>query len=117
MPAAYQHWDDEKTLARMLGDQQSVHDLAEAFMDEYPIRMKALLDERTDIQKLSDELHTLRSMLAIFNADAGHAMAVSMDRSIRAGTPVSPTEQAQLVHELRAFAAELNHYLSMQKAD
>ena len=116
MTSSYHHWDDEKTLNRMFGNQESVLTMVEAFIAQYPKGMKILNQDKPSTTDLLRELHTLRSLLGIFNADKGHAMAVAMDRSIRADNPVSPLELQQLADELRAFVAELEHYLSVQKS-
>jgi hypothetical protein len=116
MSASYQHWDSEKTIARMFGDHKVVGEMVEAFMAQYPDSLRALSDDKASIKRLSDELHTLRSLLGIFNADTGLAMAVVLDRSVRAGMPIVRAEIEELVSEINAFVAELEHYLSAQKS-
>ncbi len=110
--ANYEHWDDESTLSKLFGDRPTVREMAQAFLSQYPKSIQLLLSPDIDPRLLANELHSLRSQFGIFHADTAHAMAVCLDRSLRAGDSVSVAELRRLAAEMRAVARELEHFIA-----
>lgn len=112
MTFLYLHWDDKRTLHQLFDDRAAMRELVEAFFESYGRSVDVLNDTNAEMANIANEVHTLRSLFAIFNAHTAYEMAVEMDRHIRAGRPITLAERIDLVNELRAFAAELEHFLS-----
>lgn len=116
MSKPYLHWNAELTARQMFGDTAAICELIDAFTNQYPTSLSVLTDDQADLKHLSDEVHALRSLFGIFNAEVGYAMAVEMDRNIRAGVPVASAARQRLADELQAFSRELEHFILVHGA-
>lgn len=111
MSLTYTHWSSERTLEKVFGDTETVRELVKAFLASYPTSLRNLQEHRGTENALWDEIHNLRSMFGIFNADAAYELAVALDRTRRQGLPVPEEGRLRLVLILQSFAQELEHYL------
>lgn len=115
MSLTYSHWSSERTLEKVFGDTETLRSLVQAFMDSYSTSLRNLQNHCGTDKVLWDEIHNLRSMFGIFNADTAYELAVSLDRIRQQGLPVPDEDRMRLILTLQSFAHELQHYLDQAR--
>ncbi|QWT45311.1 hybrid sensor histidine kinase/response regulator [Azospira inquinata] len=107
--------DRQAALARLEGDAQLLDTLVQMFATNVPGHCQRLEDALAQgaWEALSREAHTVKGLLATFSADAGAALALSLERLARdtpAGAP-APDQARELVTALCATTRAVAEYL------
>ena len=97
------------------GDIESLNELIDSFVDEFPVFSQDLSKGLTDIELLSRTAHTLKSSARDFGATTLSELCTTLERQAKSNSFVDEADQVlQIQQELERCLLELNQIRSEQ---